>query len=333
MKILFPLIAVIVLVLVALAGVDGAHLQTLFGIYIPYAALAVFLVGIVLRVIGWARSPVPFRIPTTCGQQKTLPWIKADNLESPHNTLGVIGRMALEVFFFRSLFRNLKADYDENRTGNELTYGSAKWLWAAGLAFHWSFLFIFLRHLRFFSEPIFFFVPFLETMDGLLQIGVPRLFMTDLVILAAVTFLFARRIVSPQVRYISLPADFFPLFLILAIALSGIFMRYITKVDIVSVKAFTMSLVSFNPTLPKGIGSVFYVHIFLVSTLFAYFPFSKLVHMAGVFLSPTRNLANNSRAKRHINPWNPDVKVHTYAEYEDEFRDVMKAAGLPLEKE
>jgi nitrate reductase gamma subunit len=55
--------------------------------------------------------------------------------------------------------------------------------------------------------------------------------------------------------------------------------------------------------------------------------------MAGVFLSPTRNLANNSRAKRHINPWNPDLKFHTYEEYEDEFRDVMKAAELPLEKE
>jgi hypothetical protein len=60
---------------------------------------------------------------------------------------------------------------------------------------------------------------------------------------------------------------------------------------------------------------------------------SKLVHMGGVFLSPTRNLANNSRTRRHINPWNYPVKGHTYAEYEDEFRDKMKAAGLPVEKE
>jgi len=27
------------------------------------------------------------------------------------------------------------------------------------------------------------------------------------------------------------------------------------------------------------------------------------------------------------------VKLHTYEEYEDEFRDVMKAADMPLEKE
>ncbi len=49
-------------------------------------------------------------------------------------------------------------------------------------------------------------------------------------------------------------------------------------------------------------------------------------------MSPTRNLVNNSRRVRHINPWNYDVKTHTYEEYEDEFREVMKNAGLPLEK-
>ena len=71
----------------------------------------------------------------------------------------------------------------------------------------------------------------------------------------------------------------------------------------------------------------------MVGVLFAYFPFSKLTHMAGVFLSPTRNLANNNREIRHINPWNAPVKLHTYEEYEDEFREKMKGAGIPVEKE
>jgi len=56
------------------------------------------------------------------------------------------------------------------------------------------------------------------------------------------------------------------------------------------------------------------------------------MHMAGVFLSPTRNLANNSRYVRHVNPWNYPVKFHTYEEYEDDFRDVMIEAGLPVDK-
>jgi nitrate reductase gamma subunit len=37
--------------------------------------------------------------------------------------------------------------------------------------------------------------------------------------------------------------------------------------------------------------------------------------------------------RRHVNPWNYDVKVHSYPEYEDEFRTVMAEAGLPLDRE
>jgi nitrate reductase gamma subunit len=91
--------------------------------------------------------------------------------------------------------------------------------------------------------------------------------------------------------------------------------------------------VSFKPAIPKGVHWFFFLHLTLVATLIAYFPFSKLMHAGGVFLSPTRNLANNNRMVRHVNPWNAPVKVHTYEEYEDDFRDKMKAAGLPVEKE
>jgi nitrate reductase gamma subunit len=153
------------------------------------------------------------------------------------------------------------------------------------------------------------------------------------VLLGAVAFLALRRILIPQVSYISLPADYFPLFLISGVAITGILMRYILKVDIVSVKNLTLGLVTFSPKVPEGVGVLFYIHLFLVCVLLAYIPFSKILHMAGVFLSPTRNLSNNSRFVRHINPWNYPVKVHTYEEYEEEFRDKMIEAGLPVEKE
>ena len=94
-----------------------------------------------------------------------------------------------------------------------------------------------------------------------------------------------------------------------------------------------MGFLSFHPVIPEGLGLVFYIHLFLASTLLAYFPFSKLMHAAGIFLSPTRNLKNDSRMRRHINPWDYPVRVHTYEEWEDEFREKMKKAGLPLEKE
>lgn len=330
MKTLIPLFAVVALSVLAVAGVSMANMQYLFGVVIPYAALATFVVGIIYRVVKWGRSPVPFCIPTTCGQQKSFPWIKQNKIENPSSTGWVIVRMALEVLFFRSLFRNVKT---ELRDGPKLVYGSDKWLWLAGLAFHWSFLIIFIRHFRFFSTSVPFPIQMIEGLDSFLQIGVPLLYMTDAVILAAVTYLFIRRVYLPSVRYISLPADYFPLFLIFGIAVSGVLMRYFIKVDIVGVKQLAMGLVSLSPVVPKGIGSVFYVHLFLISVLFAYFPFSKLVHMAGVFMSPTRNMPNNSRMVRHINPWNHPVHVHTYEEYENDFRDKMKSAGIPVEKE
>ncbi len=330
MGILISLTAILILVTIPVLGAGVANWYTLFGIVIPYAAIATFIVGFVYRVGKWAASPVPFKIPTTCGQQKSHPWIRNNSLDNPHGTLSVIGRMALEVLFFRSLFRNSKV---EIREGPRIVYGSDKWLWLGGLAFHWSFLIIFLRHFKYFAEPVPGWVLGLQNLDGFFQVGLPIILATDVIILVALSFLFLRRVLDPKLRYFSLPADYFALFLLLGIVISGGWMRYISKTDIVGVKELGVGLLSFNPTVPEGIGVVFFIHLFLVSCLLAYFPFSKLMHMPGVFMSPTRNMANDNRAHRHINPWNYPVKVHTYEEYEDDFREKMKAAGLPVEKE
>jgi nitrate reductase gamma subunit len=321
---------VVGLVVVALLGTGAVGWNTLFGVVIPYVAVAIFLIGITVRLLQWAKIPVPFRIPTTGGQAVSLPWMKNDYFDCPHTKLGVIGRMFLEIFLFRSLFRNIKG---ELRDGPRLTFASAKWLWIFGILFHYSFLTIVIRHIRFFAEPVPTFVQMINHLDGFFEILLPTLFLTDLAFMVAVTYLFLRRVLIPQMRYLSLSSDYFPLFLILGIGASGILMRQWFKVDLLKVKELTMGLATFSPTVPDGIGSIFYVHIFLVSVLLAYFPFSKLLHAPGVFLSPTRNLPNDNRMKRHVNPWNYPVKVHTYEEYEDEFREKMKEVGIPVDKE
>ncbi len=328
MGMLFSLVAVIALAAIAFIGVK-LGLLGLFGIILPYLAIIVFLAGFIMKVVKWGKSPVPFHIPTTCGQQKSLPWIKQNKLDNPSSTLGVIGRMALEILLFRSLFRNLKTDMKDGK----VIYGSNKWLWLGSLAFHLSFFVVLVRHLRFFTEPVPGWVNMIDAVDGFMQMGVPHLLMTGVVLLAAGGYLFLRRVFNQQVRYISLAADYFPLFLIIGVALSGILMRYFIKVDIVKVKELTMGLATLNVSVPEGIGVIFFIHLFLISVLFAYFPFSKLMHLGGIFLSPTRNLVNNSREVRHVNPWNPEVHVHTYEEYEDEFRELMKEEGIPVEKE
>jgi nitrate reductase gamma subunit len=164
-------------------------------------------------------------------------------------------------------------------------------------------------------------------------VGAPPLYLTDVFFTLAILFLLGRRFLDAKVRSLSLPADYFPLFLLLGIAVTGILMRFFVRVDIVGIKSILVGLATFHPTLPDGIGAIFFVHVAFVSTLLAYFPFSKLMHFGGVFLSPTRNLANNNRMVRHVNPWNYPVKVHTYEAYENEFRDIMKDAGIPVEKE
>lgn len=330
MSAFYALLAVAILVLFVFIGVWGLGLYSLFAVIIPYAAIATFIVGFIYRVLKWARAPVPFHIPTVCGQQKSLPWIKSNNIESPSSTAGVITRMVLEVLLFRSLFRNERA---EVKRAEKLVYGGNKYLWLGGLAFHWSLLIILFRHSRFLLEPVPSVVLFVQNLDGIFQLAVPTLYITDFVILVALTYLFFRRVIYPQIRYISLPSDYFAVLLIFGVALSGVLMRLFFKVDIVAVKELALGVLSFHPVIPEGIGLPFYIHLFLISTLLAYFPFSKIMHSAGIFLSPTRNLKNNSRMQRHVNPWDYPVKVHTYEEWEDEFREKIKGVGLPLEKE
>ncbi len=328
MNFICAFIAILILTALA-AGIAVSPLSPVVLIVLPYAAFAAFIGGVVYRVIAWARVPVPFRITTTCGQQKSLYWLKGEPLESPSTKTGVFVRMALEVLCFRSLFRNSELKLVNGRP----VYGSAKWLWLFAMLFHWSLLIIVVRHLRFFIEPVTSWINGLSAIDGFFQIGVPVLYLSDIALLAGLTFLVLRRLFVVQVKYISLFADHFSLLLLLSIAVTGVLMRMVYPADLEQVKSLAMGWVTFAPIIPKDLSVLFQTHLVFVCVLLAWFPFSKLMHMGGVFLSPTRNLANDSRMRRHVNPWNAPVKVHTYEEYEDDFREQMKTAGLPVEKE
>ena len=333
---LSSLLAVFVLALIAWVGSLGIPL--LFGVILPYLAVLLFLVGIFRRMLGWSRSAVPFRITTTCGQQKSMPWIQQSVIDNPSSKLAVVIRMALEILTFRSLFRNTRM---KMRDGGSLSYNLEIFLWVGALAFHYAFLTTLVRHTRFFFEPVPWCIQMLENVDSFFrveilydpaQFGLPGIYISGVVLLAAVTYLFLRRLFITKVRYISLASDYFPLFLIMGIAFTGILMRYFTKVDITAIKELAMGLVTFNWSIPDGISPLFYVHLFFVSVLLAYFPNSKLMHMGGIFLSPTRNMTGNTREVRHVNPWNYPVKVHTYEAYENDFREKMIEAGLPVDK-
>jgi nitrate reductase gamma subunit len=86
-----------------------------------YFATLVLVVGLTLKVVQYARTPAPLKIPTT---------------PAPTTQSGVVFRMAREVVLFESLFR-----------GN-------KWTWIFGWVFHFGLFLVTLRHLRYFLDPV-----------------------------------------------------------------------------------------------------------------------------------------------------------------------------------
>jgi nitrate reductase gamma subunit len=114
--------------------------------------------------------------------------------------------------------------------------------------------------------------------------------------------LFGRRIFVERVRYISAPSDYLMLFLLFAIAFSGVLMSFVIPTDIVALKAFMLGLMYFE-WHPLPADPILLVHLGLIIVLMIIFPISKLLHAPGVFFSPTRNQVDNSRDQRHVNPW------------------------------
>ncbi len=278
----------------------------IFGVIVPYIAVAIFVIGVVYRIVNWANSPVPLKIPTTGGQQRSFPFIKRtvyDRFDSPYTWWETAGRMLLEIFFFRSLLKNTRYYLDR------VSQKDARWLWLFGILFHYSLLLVLIRHSRFFLDPVPSFVETLSDIESFKGVFIPSVYISGLAIVAALFLLWFRRIFLSRERTLSLPSDHFALILLLAITISGNIMRYFVKADLFAVKELLMSLMTFNIghaiEVANTIEPIFYVHFALASFLLAYFPFSKLMHAGGVLFSPTRNMPNDNRARRHVNPWDP----------------------------
>jgi len=205
-------------------------------------------------------------------------------------------------------------------------------LWLFAVAFHGSLAVIVLRHLRLFVAPVPGFVSWLQSVDSISDLLIPKLHVTSVLIMVALSLLLGRRLVLARLRYISLAADYFPLLLLLGIALTGVWMRHVSRTDVSEVKAIITGVASFSLTLNHPVDTCLAMHVFLVCALLVYFPLSKLMHMPGALMSPTLTLAANSRAKRHINVNNPKVETLHYADYEATFRERMIDAGIPVEE-
>jgi len=221
-----------------------------------YLATAILLAGLVYRIRLYAVTPTPLRIPTT---------------PAPTTTSGVVRRMFFEVTLFNSLFK------------------SNKWIWLFGWVFHVALLFVLLRHLRYFTDPVWFWVDLVQPFGKYAAFAM----------VAGLAGLWARRLLVDRVRYISSPSDHLMLILLLGIGLTGLGMKYVAHTDIVAVKAFFLGLMYFD-WQPMPSDPMLLAHLAMVELLMIVFPFSKLLHAPGVFFSPTRNQVDNPREQRHM---------------------------------
>jgi nitrate reductase gamma subunit len=186
----------------------------------------------------------------------------------------VVLRMMREVFLFESLFK------------------SNLWTWGAGWLFHVSLALVLIRHLRYFTEPVWSWVAFIQ----------PFGMYAGITMVLGVAGLWVRRIFVERIRYISTPSDHLMLALFIAIGVSGLMMRFVVHGDVISVKGFMLGLMHFDlQPLPSNM--ILYAHLSLVALLMMIFPVSKLLHAPGLFFSPSRNQADNPREKRHISSW------------------------------
>lgn len=205
---------------------------------------------------------------------KTPAPLKIPTMPAPLTVNGVRLRMIKEVVFFNSLFR------------------ANKWIWMFGWLFHVGMALVLFRHLRYATEPVWDIVAIMQ------PIGVYMAF----AMLIGLLGLWARRMLVERIRYITNPSDHIILGLLILIVISGLFMKYVSHIDIVQAKAFALGLLYFDwQTLPSDF--MFVIHLLLVSALMIIFPFSKLLHAPGVFFSPTRNQVDDAREKRHLAPW------------------------------
>ncbi len=224
-----------------------------------YVAALVMVVGVAYKVLDYGRTPAPLKIPTT---------------PAPTTRSGVVYRMLKEVTVFESLFK------------------SNKWIWVFGWMFHIGLFLVLARHLRYFTEPVWFWVNIIQPFGKYASI----------MMVVGLTGLLARRFLVDRVRYISTPSDILMLLLLIAIGLSGMMMTFVVHTDIVALKTFFLGLMYLD-IQPVPQDPILMVHLALVAFLMLIFPISKLLHAPGVFFSPTRNQVDNPREKRHLAAW------------------------------
>ncbi len=229
-------------------------LRLVVGGMLPYIAVAVFLVAMILRISRWRKLPAP---------AMTL-------FPAPQSEAATRANTLQEAVFFKSLFKGDRV------------------LWAFAWTFHAALFLILTGHVRVFAnvDPMLNGVGMGDESIDAMSSGAGGA--AGVVILVAACLLLLRRVVIERVREITGAVDYLALALVGAILISGNVMRFGPEhVDLTPIRDYFATLATFG-----GVGEAaalengaFLVHMTLAYVLLMTIPFTKLLHFGGIFFT------------------------------------------------
>jgi nitrate reductase gamma subunit len=215
----------------------------------PYVAVIVFIGGLAYQFYRWRqKSPVPAHLSL---------------FPRPESRLGRLIDALVDMFTLKGLWRVNKP------------------LWVGGFVMHIGLLLLLLGHIRVVTDFYFLWELIgwgeeeLHTFSSVAGLSAGTLFMIPLF------YLLGRRW-GGAVKFLSTPEDFFVLFLLIGIAVTGNHMRLVLDVNQHAMREFMQGLFLFRwKPVPETAGISFVWHFALVQILMIYFPFGKLLHTIG----------------------------------------------------
>lgn len=220
-------------------------------IILAYISLLTFVVGMMVQIVKWWMAAVPFpltKFPAATGNGRAF------------------GKMLADTFFFRSLWRrNME-------------------VWISGWGFHLFLFLLITGHIVGIATIGHEFVPFGLNPQQSEQLSANLGLATGIGLSVTVLYLTVRRIIFSNIRAISRFEDFAALGLMILIIISGMMMRLGSPGDLAAVRGFVTGLFTLAPVAaPPHLW--FQAHFFLICLLLMWFPFSKLVHGCGIFMT------------------------------------------------
>lgn len=219
------------------------------GVILPPVTVLVFLGGLSYRVLEWRKLAMP----------------KITLYPAPEPGADTFWSVFKATFFSPGLFKADRA------------------LWTGAWVFHVALVLILIGHVRVGMD-----FPAIWAAAGInadimsATVGTTA----GVVILLTAVFLTYRRFAFSRVQEISQGGDYFALFLLLAVILSGNAMRFQGHFDLNLTREYFAGLTRFQAPIPP-LNGWFLAHFLLGQILFLYLPFSKLLHLGGIFFTQT----------------------------------------------